>query len=263
MPPRASATAEICLGAISIFVKLYSVASEKPVRLSRVHARCGGTLEQQYYCQADQAVVPRPETARYFRHKDRTATLLTDDEVKTAESDRVGMLEILECIPEDAVDPIYLGKTMFVGPDLDQGHDPYANFVDALAVTRSAAVGMHYMPTHDQLVLIRRYRERGLLLREIFYDDEVAVLDEIELPLSDRDANVPHIGFESCLAAIEPFRKVAYSVTAYRDGYPDRLGLAAERKAAGVPLLGAARRASALKDAREQIASGGRRRSKP
>jgi DNA end-binding protein Ku len=263
MPPRVSATAEICLGAISIFVKLYSVASEKPAPLSRVHARCGGKLEQQYYCHADQAIVPRPEMARHFSNRDRTVTMLTDDEVKTAESDRIGTLEILECVPEDSVDPIYLGKTMFVGPDLDHGHDTYAHFVDALAVTRSAAVGMRYMPTRDQLVLILRYRERGLLLREIFYDDEVAALDPIELPLSGRDANVPHVGFESCLAAIAPFRRPAYGATTYRDGYADRLALAAERKAAGVPLLGAARRASALKGASEQIASGGRRRSEP
>jgi DNA end-binding protein Ku len=262
MPPRASATAEICLGAISIFVKLYSVATEKPVRLSRVHARCGGKLEQQYYCNADQAVVPSPEMARYFRHEDGTATMLADEEVKTAESDRIGTLEILECVPEDAVDPVYLGKTMFVAPNLDHGHDTYAHFVDALTATRSAAVGMHYSATRDQLVLILRYRERGLLLREIFYNDELAALDEIELPMSAREAGVPHVGFESCLAAIAPFRRDAFSALAYRNGYPDRLRLAAERKAAGVPLFGAARRASVLKGAREAIESGGRGRSK-
>src|SRR6202042_3024756 len=101
-------------------VKLSSVAHEKPTRLSRVHARCGGKLEQHYYCHADQAVVSRPEMARYFRHENRTVTMLTDDEVKTAESDPIGPLEILECVPEDAVDPVYLGKTLFVGPDLDE-----------------------------------------------------------------------------------------------------------------------------------------------
>ena len=117
--------------------------------------------------------------------------------------------------------------------------------------------------TRDQLVLICRYRERGLLLREIFYADELAALDEIELPLSDRETQVPHVGYESCLAAIAPLQKSAYNASAYSDGYPGRLALAAERKAAGVPLLGAARRTSALKEARAQLASGGRRQSKP
>jgi DNA end-binding protein Ku len=249
MPPRASSLAEICFGPVPIFVKLYSVASERSVGLFQVHAHCGARVEQQHFCPADEVVVPRAAIAKEYRFADGTVTALSEEEIKSAESDRVGTVEILECIPEASIDPIYLGKAMLVGPNEDHGIDAYSTFVDALAETRTAAVGMHYGRTRDQLVVIERYRTRGLLLRELFYESELKAIDEIELPLTVR-ASLPPGAFELWTAEVERCRKPAFSSGAYKDGYPERLLRAAERNVKPQETPPAA---SLLRAARERV----------
>jgi DNA end-binding protein Ku len=232
MTIRASSSAEICFGPVSVFVKLYAVASERPGSLSQVHEKCGGKLEQQYFCAEDGAVVPRPAIAKQYKHSDGSGTILTEEEIKSAESDRIGMLEILECVPAGSVPTIAQSKAMLVGPDEQRGIDAYATLVDALEETRTAAIGRLYTRTRDQLVLLERYGDRGLLLRELFYASEMKPIDEVELPLSVRASMLPG-AFEMWTRAIEARRKPAFDAAAYADGYPERLLRAAERKRGG------------------------------
>ena len=228
MTPRASRIAEISFGPISLFVKLYPVASEKSVSLSQVHGQCGGALKQQYVCVADDVVVPREAIAKQYRHPDGTVTSLTAEDLKVTDPSKAGTLEVLECIPEGTVDPVYFGKTMLLGKH--EEHDLYATFVDALAQTRTSAVCMYYTPTRDQLVLVSRYRERQLLLRELFYASEIRALDDLEFPRADARPTVPEVT-GLWVREIERCRKQAFSPEAYEDGYPARLRAAAERKA--------------------------------
>jgi len=228
MTPRASRIAELTFGPVSLFVKLFPVASEKSVSLSQVHGSCGGALKQQYVCASDSSVVRREEIARQYRHADGTVTALTAEDLKVTDPSKAGTLEVLECIPEGTVDPIYLGKTMLLGKH--QEHDLYGTFVDALARTRTSAVCMHYTPTRDQLVLISRYRERQLLLRELYYAGEIRALDELEFPATDPMPTVPEAA-ELWVREIERCRKPAFNPEAYEDGYPARLRAAAEQKA--------------------------------
>jgi DNA end-binding protein Ku len=197
-----------------------------------VHAKCGGKLEQQFFCAADDAVVPRPAIAKQYRMPDGTFATLTEEDIRGAESDRVGTMEIVECVPEDSVAPIYFGKAMLVAPDEAHGIDAYSTFVDALEATKTAAVGLLYTRTRDQLVHLQRYRERGLLLRELFYASEMRPLDEVELPLSVR-SSLPPGAFELWTDAIERRRKAAFSAETYKDGYPARLLRVAERTSGG------------------------------
>jgi DNA end-binding protein Ku len=247
-----SSPIEICFGPISVFVKLYAVASEKSVSLSQVHATCGGKLEQQYFCATDQAVVPRPAIAKQYRLPDGTVTTLTEEEIKTAESDRVGTLEVFDCVPEGSVDPLYMGKATLVGPNEEHGIDGYGTLVDALAETRTEAVGVHYQRTRDQLVLLQRYGARGLLLRELFHANEMRDIGEVEFPLSVR-ASQPAGTFELWTDAVERRRRATFRADVHADGYPERLLLVAERKTRPDAVAPAnVRTASLVKAARER-----------
>ena len=258
MTPRSSANVEICFGPALISVKLYSVASERSVPLSLVHAKCGKKVEQLYsctYCTGDEAIVPRPAIAKQYVLPDGKAAVLTVEELKTAASDRAGTIEIVECVPAGSVDPIYLGKAMFVGPQ-EGTVDGYAALVNALEETRTSAVGVLYSEAaRDQLVLIERYRERGLLMRELFYANELRSLDKIELPVS-APAKLPGAA-KQWTDTVGQFRKDAFDPSAYKDGYPDRLLHTAESKArAAKDPATASAPTSLVKEARKRVTRG-------
>jgi DNA end-binding protein Ku len=232
---RASSVVSIWFGPVPVRTKLYSVAAERPVSFTQVHAGCGERLQQQYYCAKHDAVVPRPAIAKQYRHPDGTETTLTEEDLGTAEFERVGNLDVFEFVPHGSVDPIYLGKAMLLGPE-DKHESGYAAIVDALEDTGTAAIGLLYVQKRDQLVLIQRYGERGLLLHELFHAEEVRPVHEVKLPASDRDSLVSGAS-KLWTDVIEQRRKPAFEASRYEDGYPDRVLRAAERKGMGVPPL--------------------------
>jgi hypothetical protein len=62
-------------------------------------------------------------------------------------------------------------------------------------------------------------------------------------------------GFEAWLEAVERRRRAALEVSSHEDGYPGRLQAVAERHAARISSLGAARRANLLREARAGVAT--------
>ena len=258
MTPRSSANVEICFGPALISVKLYSVASERLVPLSLVHAKCGKKVEQLYsctYCTGDEAIVPRPAIAKQYVLPDGKAAVLTVEELKTAASDWPGTIEIVECVPAGSVDPIYLGKAMFVGPQ-EGTVDGYAALVDALEETRTSAVGVLYSEAaRDQLVLIERYRERGLLMRELLLRERAPVAGQDRAP-RERPGEATG-GSQAVDGHGRAIPEDVFDPSAYKDGYPDRLLHTAESKArAAKDPATASAPTSLVKEARKRVTRG-------
>jgi DNA end-binding protein Ku len=259
---RCSYIVDIFFNELTSFrAKAYAVASEAAVSLPQVHASCGGKVAQQFFCAGDDAVVPKAALAKQYRFPDGTETLLTDETIKSADSERLGQLQILECVPEGSVAPTYFGKTLFLGPDDgERGGDPYSTLVDVLEETRTCAIGMHFGSRRDQLMLIERFGARGLLMRELFYATEMRPIEEIRLPTTMRNAVSVSAGiFDVWKSAVQSLRKPSFSADAYKDGYPDRL-LAAAQRSAGIGVEAGAAESDAptpiLKAARLKVATG-------
>ncbi len=233
-PSRVRRRILLSFGPYPVFTKLYPVASERAVSLSQVHADCGEKLVQQYVCAKDGSVVPKVSTAKQYRFDDGTVTTLTDEDIKSAGPEAEGQIELLECVPDNSLDPVCLGKTTFLGPDQDRGIDGYIALVDALTAARVTAVCRYSTRSRDQLVAIQRYGERGLLMHEVFYADELRPLEEIELPRS-----VPNpLMAEAFAGVIARAQKERFAHAAYKDGYPERLLRAAtDRANAGIRRL--------------------------
>jgi DNA end-binding protein Ku len=252
MSPRASANVLLSFGAFPVFIKLYAVASERAASLSQVHSDCGEKLVQQYVCAKDGSVVPKAAMAKQYRFDDGTVTTLTDEDVKSAGPEAEGQIELLECVPENSLDPVWLGKTTFVGPDQDRGIDGYIALVDALTAARATAVCRYSTRSRDQLVVIQRYGERGLLMREVFYADELRPLEEIELPRS-----VPNpLMAEAFAGVIARSQKERLAHAAYKDGYPERLLRAATDRANAGSGASGATTVSLLKAGQKRAAKG-------
>jgi Ku protein len=252
MPLRASSVAEICFDSLAFFVKVYGVAGERPSPFTRVHAACNGELEQQLVCRTHGTPVARPAISRRYHAADGREVVLSDDEMKGAESARVGVLEILEFVPADGIDAALMGRPTVLGPDQDRGIDGYSMFVDALAATNTVAIGMHFLRTRDQLVSIEPYRERGLLMRELSHGAELRPISEIEFPFSTASSAV-----EGTLGLwtrrIEQRRRAQLDPLAHRDGYLERVeAVATSRLTAGPDaprsLVAAARERAAKRD---------------
>ena len=228
MPARAIQSATISFGLVSIPTKLYTAASSESVSFHYLHKTCSGRMKQQYFCPTDNQVVERSDMVRGYEYAKDQYVLFTEEELDALESPKNNSLEILEFVPLQTVDLLYVAKTYYLGPDKG-GDKAYKLLADSMTRTHKVAVGRFWTRGKEQLVLLRPYKN-GLVLHYVYYANEVRAFDEV-----DTGATGMFTPVESELAdkLIEQLTTDAFHPDRYRDTYTDRIREAIEQKVAG------------------------------
>jgi DNA end-binding protein Ku len=185
-------------------------------------------MKQQYFCPLDNEVVERSDMARGYEYAKDQYVVFNEEELDALESPKNNSLEILEFVPLDSVDLLYVAKTYYLGPDKG-GDKAYKLLSDSMQRTHKVAVGRFWTRGKEQLVLLRPYKD-GLVLHYVYYANEVRAFDEV-----DTGAKVSFSPVESDLAdkLIDQLTTDKFQPERYRDTYNDRLREAIEQKVAG------------------------------
>jgi DNA end-binding protein Ku len=228
MPARAIQSGTISFGLVSIPVKLYTATASEAVSFNYLHKKCGGRMKQQYFCPTDNEVVERSDIVRGYEYAKNQYVLFTEEELDALESAKTSQLEILEFVPLASVDPIYIAKSQYLGPDKG-GDKAYRLLAETMQQAGKVAVGRFSARGKEQLVILRPYRS-GLLLHHVYYANEVRAWDEI-----DTGGTFSFKPAESELAErlIEQLTTDGFHPERYRDEFTDRIRAAVEQKVAG------------------------------
>ena len=182
MSARSIASGTISFGLVSIPVKLFSATqSSAAISFNLLHGKCGSRLKQQYICpREDNIVVPRDEMVKGYEFaKDRYVTF-TPDELKSLEEKSTQQIEIAEFVPASKIDPIYLDKPYYLGPE--QGADrAYRLLAEAMRKSGRTALARYAARGKQYLVQIRPLPEGGLVMQTLLYADEVRSFSEVPL----------------------------------------------------------------------------------
>lgn len=185
-------------------------------------------MKQQYFCPVDNEVVERGDMVRGYEYAKDQYVIFNEEELDALESPKNNSLEILEFVPLDTVDLLYVAKTYYLGPDKG-GDKAYKLLSDSMTRTRKVAVGRFSTRGKEQLVLLRPYKD-GLVLHYVYYANEVRAFNEI-----DTGAKVGFSPVEAELAdkLIDQLTTDGFHPERYKDTYNDRLREAIEQKVAG------------------------------
>jgi DNA end-binding protein Ku len=185
-------------------------------------------MKQQYFCPVDNEIVDRSDMVRGYEYAKDQYVLFNDEELEAVESPKNNSLEILEFVPLESVDLLYVAKTYYLGPDKG-GDKAYKLLSDSMTRTHRVAVGRFWTRGREQLVLVRPYKT-GLVLHYVYYANEVRSFDEV-----DSGATSTFSPVESELAdkLIAQLTTDKFHPERYKDTYNDRLREAIEQKVAG------------------------------
>ena len=182
MSARSIASGTISFGLVSIPVKLFSATqSSSAISFNLLHGKCGSRLKQQYICpREDNVVVQRDEMVKGYEFaKDRYVTF-TPDELKSLEEKSTQQIEIAEFVPASKIDPIYLDKPYYLGPE--QGADrAYRLLAEAMRKSGRTALARYAARGKQYLVQIRPLPEGGLVMQTLLYADEVRPFSDVPL----------------------------------------------------------------------------------
>jgi DNA end-binding protein Ku len=228
MPARSIDTATISFGLVTIPVKIYS--SNEPaekLHFHMVHADCGERLKQHYAC-PKHGEVERSDIIKGFELSKGNIVELEKDELKALEAVASDDIALTEFVPADAVDPLYIDASYYLGPDKG-GQRAFQLFREALEDVDLVGIASYAARGKQYVVMLRPYKE-GLVMHQLRYADEVKPWSEIEIGKVQKPTSA-----ELALATslIDSLRHETFDPTQYSDEVKERVRKLIAQKAKG------------------------------
>lgn len=228
--PSSSWKGYISFGLISVPVRLYPAARYSHIAFHEIHRKCGNRVRQQLYCPYDEEVVPREDIVLGYETEKDKYVLVEPDELKAVQPPSSTVMEILQFVKLDEVDPIYFETSYFSVPE-EAGARAYALLLKAMSEMQCAAVAKVTMHQKEHSVIIRPY-ERGLIVHTIYYPNEIREVKgygkTVGKGLSKQEVE---LATQFARALLKPFHPAAF-----HDEYSKRVEQLIEDKSKGKPV---------------------------
>ena len=216
----------LSFGLVSVPVRLFTAARSESLSFNQLHKSDNSRIKQVIYCQTEDKPIPRNEIVKGYEYEKGKYVVVEDEEIRKVAPKTAKVMEILEFVKADEVDPVYLESSYYMGPD-EGGEKPYALLFEALKETGFYAVAKIAMHNREHIVVVRP-GERGIILHTMYYADEVRSSEEFRTDtskVSEKERALAKMLVESLAASFEPEK--------YHDTYRDNLKKMIEAKVEG------------------------------
>src|SRR5580700_6064410 len=173
----------LTFGLVSFPIRLFSAARSETISFNLLHKEDHSRIRQVVYCQAEDKPVPRSELVKGYEYEKDQYVEIDDEDIKKVAPKTAKVMEILEFVKGDDVDPIYLESSYYVAPD-EGGEKPYALLFQALGQSNYYALAKIAMHNREHIVILRPGK-KGILLHTMYYADEVRAADEFTAETSE------------------------------------------------------------------------------
>jgi len=181
MPARSIGTATISFGLVSIPTKLYTTnETSGDIHFNMLHEADGARLKQQYICTKCNEVVDREHTVKGYEHAKGQYVVFTAEELKALDAVATQSIALEEFVPATAVDPLWVEKSYYLGPDKG-GERAYKLIRDAMLETELVGIASYSARGKQYIVCLRPFKE-GLIMHQLRYSQEVKDWSEVPLP---------------------------------------------------------------------------------
>ena len=229
MPARSIGTATISFGLVSIPAKLYTTnETAGDIHFNMLHDADGARLKQQYICTKCNEVVDRDHTVKGYEHTKGQYVVLSADELKALDAVATQTIALEEFVPASAVDPLWVEKSYYLGPDKG-GERAYKLIHDAMLETGLVGIASYSARGKQYIVALRPF-ENGLIIHQLRYAQEVKPWSEVPIP------DLPEIKAAELGLAKQIIQQIAhetFSPENYKDEVTDRMRELINKKVEG------------------------------
>jgi DNA end-binding protein Ku len=192
-----------------------------------LHKKCGSRLKQHYTCTKDGETVSRDETVKGYEFAKDQYVILTPEELKALEEKATGAIDVMEFVPLNKIDRVYVDRVYYLGPDKG-GDRAYRLLAAALEETGLAALGQYAARGQQHLILLRP--SNGVLVMEqLHYADEVRSVQEVPVPSGE----VKPLELSMAKQLIEQTKTDTFRPEKYKDTVRERVLETIQKKIEG------------------------------
>ena len=223
----------ISFGLVSIPIRLYSGARGKTISFHLLHKKDNSRVHEVMYCDAEDKPVSRSELIKGFEYKKGQYVTVTADEIKKVTPATQSIMEIVEFIKGDEIDPVFFETSYYVGADAN-GEKPYALLFEAMQQSNYDALAKVTMHGREHIVILRPAK-RGIMLHTMYYADEIRDVPEVaprSTLVKEKELQMAKALIESLVGDFRPEQ--------YKDTYRENLEKLIAAKAKGKEITPAA-----------------------
>src|ERR1700726_2717273 len=172
----------LTFGLVSFPIRLFSAARSETISFNLLHKGDPSRIKQMVDCQKEEKPVPRSELVKGYEYEKDHYVEIDDEDIKKVAPKTAKVMEILEFVKADQVDPIYLESSYYMAPD-EGGEKPYALLFEALRETKYYGIAKVAMHNREHIVILRPGK-KGVLLHTMYYADEIRQVEEFSTDTS-------------------------------------------------------------------------------
>ena len=217
---------QLTFGLVSFPIRLFSAARSETISFNQLHKADNSRIRQVTFCQAEDKPVPRTELVKGYEYEKDRYVVIDDEDIKKVAPKTAKVMEILEFVKAEQVDPVYLESSYYVAPD-EGGEKPYALLFQALRESKYYGVAKVAMHNREHIIVLRP-GAKGILSHTMFYQDEIRQVEEFRTDttlVKEKELEMAKMLISTLEADFEPQK--------YRDEYRENLRTMIEAKIAG------------------------------
>lgn len=170
----------LSFGLVSFPVRLFSAARAEAVHFHMLHKKDLSRVKEVWFCAEEDKPIDRSDIVKGYEVEKGEYITVEDEEVKKIAPTTATMMEVLQFVASDDVDPLLFESSYYVAPE-EKVSKPYALFMAALQETKRDAIAKVAMHNREHVVLIRP-ADGGLVLHTLYYEDELHKGNKAEAP---------------------------------------------------------------------------------
>ena len=235
MTARAIWKGSISFGLVNIQIQVFSATQREDYTSFNQLCEKGHKIKYKKWCPVEEREVTWSEIKKGYEITKNNYIIIEKEDIAKIKLKTNNTIEIKEFIGSEEFDPIFIEKNYYVGPDPGKKKNEtsvkaYSLFVRILNETKKIAIGKVVLRDKEQLVALRAY-QRGLVMHQLKYLDEIRPMDEIGGLTSSQKIDPKELTLGKTL--IENLTTEKFDPGQYSDTYAKELEKLIEAKSKG------------------------------
>ena len=181
---RAIWKGSISFGLVNIPIEVFSATQKEEYTSFNQLDDKGHKIKYKKWCPIEEREVQWSEIKKGYETSKDNYVVLEKEDLEKIKLKTNNTIEVKEFIESKEFDPIFIEKNYYVGPDLGKkktaaiSSKAYSLFVKILNETSKIAIGKVVLREKEHVIALRAY-QRGLVMHQLKYLDEIRPMDEI------------------------------------------------------------------------------------
>lgn len=232
----------ISFGLVNIPVQVFVATQKDEFSSFNQLDEKGHKIKYKKWCPIEEREVPWSEIKKGYEITKNNYVVLEKEDLENIKLKTTHTIEINEFIDSKDFDPLFIEKNYYIGPDAGitkkkkntspSNSKAYSLFVKILNETNKIAIGKVVLRDKEHLVALRSY-QRGLIMHQLKYLDEIKPMDELEPTPNSQQPNVEDKELSLGKTLVDNLTNEQFDIGKYSDTYSKELEKLIEAKSKG------------------------------